>query len=333
MPNTIKYNVDTESNALKIGYIWLGLNDVGKGPTASTDYWNGIPVPASGFVIYHAESSGIRGFVAISENDLIAKTNAIFGQGFTLIGDTYDFYTLQNDKTVLNRDYEKIVTTDTLLWYDCGFIPSYPRRSNTIYDMSSYGYTGTFDGTFVQDILATGGYFDFNGINNNIIIGGDSNINNFSTTSFSIDVWCYFDSLNRTDIVCTVIGNINTGGSTHTGEWGLSFDASDNLNFHVEGYGPVFTDASVTLGGWVNIVITRDSINGEFNIYADGNHIETIKQTLSVGYSGGNLCIGSNGNNENFFCGRIAIARLYRYCLTEEDVASNYFYQAPRFIP
>jgi energy-coupling factor transporter ATP-binding protein EcfA2 len=52
MPNAIKYNVSDETLALKKGNFYIGTGDVGKGPTSSTGYYNGITPPSGGYTIY-----------------------------------------------------------------------------------------------------------------------------------------------------------------------------------------------------------------------------------------------------------------------------------------
>ena len=52
MPNSIKYNVSAETLALKKGNFWIGTGDVGKGPTSTTGYWNGITPVRGGYTIY-----------------------------------------------------------------------------------------------------------------------------------------------------------------------------------------------------------------------------------------------------------------------------------------
>jgi hypothetical protein len=42
MPNAIKYNLSSETLALKKGNFYIGTGDVGKGPTSTTGYYNGI---------------------------------------------------------------------------------------------------------------------------------------------------------------------------------------------------------------------------------------------------------------------------------------------------
>ena len=58
MPNPIKYSASAQTLALKKGNFWIGTGDVGKGPTSTTDYYNGITPPAGGYTIYLNKASG-----------------------------------------------------------------------------------------------------------------------------------------------------------------------------------------------------------------------------------------------------------------------------------
>ena len=57
MPNSIKYSTSAQTLALKKGNYWIGTGDVGKGPTSTTDYYNGIS-PSGGYTIYLNKASG-----------------------------------------------------------------------------------------------------------------------------------------------------------------------------------------------------------------------------------------------------------------------------------
>ena len=65
MANPIKYNTSAETLALKKGNFYIGTGDVGKGPTSSTGYYNGITPPSGGFTMIgsdkpHPEESKIE---------------------------------------------------------------------------------------------------------------------------------------------------------------------------------------------------------------------------------------------------------------------------------
>jgi hypothetical protein len=78
MANPIKYNISTETKALKKGNFWFGTGDVGKGPTSSTGFYNGITPPSGGYTIYINKSSGGPSiYVVSSDAQLMSLTNTI----------------------------------------------------------------------------------------------------------------------------------------------------------------------------------------------------------------------------------------------------------------
>ena len=126
MPNAIKYNVSAETLALKKGNFWIGTGDVGKGPTSSTGYYNGITPPSGGYTIYlNKESGGPSIYTVNNDTQLISLTNTIAGQTFTSTTQCLVYYAGQTDKVCFNRDYEPIITDGLVLNLDAGFDGSY----------------------------------------------------------------------------------------------------------------------------------------------------------------------------------------------------------------
>ncbi len=78
MPNAIKYSTSAQTLALKKGNFWIGTGDVGKGPTSTTDYYNGITPPSGGYTIYLNKASGGPSiYTAANDSQLISLTNTI----------------------------------------------------------------------------------------------------------------------------------------------------------------------------------------------------------------------------------------------------------------
>jgi len=78
MPNAIKYNLSAETLALKKGNFYIGTGDVGKGPTSSTGFYNGITPPSGGYTIYLNKASGGPSIYTVNtEAQLTALTNSI----------------------------------------------------------------------------------------------------------------------------------------------------------------------------------------------------------------------------------------------------------------
>jgi hypothetical protein len=146
MSNPIKYSTGTESLALKKGNFYIGTGDVGKGPTSSTGYYNGISPPSGGYTIYlNKETGGPSIYTASNDAQLISLTNSIAGQSYTTANECLVYFAGQTDKMVLNRNYEGIVTDGLILNVDAGFTPSYPKNGTTWYDVG-----GTNNGTLTN---------------------------------------------------------------------------------------------------------------------------------------------------------------------------------------
>ena len=138
MPNPIKYSTSAQTLALKKGNYWIGTGDVGKGPTSTTDYYNGITPPSGGYTIYLNKASGGPSiYTASNDAQLITLTNQIAAASYTTINECFNYFAGQSDKMVVQRDYESILTNSLVLNLDAGFIPSYPQNGSTWYDLSS----------------------------------------------------------------------------------------------------------------------------------------------------------------------------------------------------
>jgi hypothetical protein len=133
MPNAIKYNTSAETLALKKGNFWIGTGDVGKGPTSSTGYYNGITPPSGGYTIYlNKVSGGPSIYTVTTEAQMVSLTNSIGSQSFTTSGQCLNWFATQTDKMIFNIDYPPIVTNGLVLNVDAGFTPSYPTTKDNL---------------------------------------------------------------------------------------------------------------------------------------------------------------------------------------------------------
>jgi hypothetical protein len=164
MPNSIKYNTSSESLALKKGNFWIGTGDVGKGPTSTTGFYNGITPPSGGYTIYLNKASGGPSIYTVtSDAQLITLTNQIAGASYTTVNQCFNYFAGQSDKMVVQRDYEGIVTNGLVLNLDAGYLPSYPQNGTSWYDLGPSSNTGTLTNgpTFSS---TNGGSLVFDGI-------------------------------------------------------------------------------------------------------------------------------------------------------------------------
>jgi hypothetical protein len=329
MPNSIKYNVSTETLALKKGNFWIGTGDVGKGPTNVTGYYNGITPPAGGFTIYlNKESNGPSIYVASNDAQLISLTNSIAGTSYTTANECLVYFAGQTDKVVLNRNYEGIVTDGLVLNLDAGFTPSYPKNGTAWYDISTNTNNGTLTNgpTFNSD---NGGSILFDGVDDYAVTSPTNfTANNDFTYEIIVKSNQYIQSRGifgnkgywSTGGQGAVIGNISSPQTiygyvtTNTGH----FDISSNV-------GPTY--------GWTNVVMRRS--NNDLRFFINGNHqgsTRTISGTvtdLSDKFWLGSYVIGVQGVTP--WLGNMAIARVYNRALTSAEITQNYNAQKGRF--
>ena len=185
MPNGIKYSTDSQSLALKKGNFYIATGDVGKGPTSTTGYYNGITPPAGGYTIYLNKASGGPSiYVASNDSDLITLTNKIAGASYSTAAQCLSYFAGQTDKVVLSFDIGNIVTDGISLCLLPQNSICYPKGGGSWYDIAN-GLTLTSYGTqtpFTTMGGALGFSFNDSGYwvctsNSNLVdLGGDCTI-------------------------------------------------------------------------------------------------------------------------------------------------------------
>jgi hypothetical protein len=329
MPNPIKYSASAQTLALKKGNFWIGTGDVGKGPTSTTDYYNGITPPAGGYTIYLNKASGGPSiYTAANDSQLISLSNTIAGQTFATAAAALAWFATQTDKMVFDIDYEAIVTNGLVLNVDAGFTPSYPTTGTTWYDVSSSGNSGTLTNgpTFNS---ANSGSIVFDGTNDYYQLS--QNIFNTTYPGVTFGAWVYLN------------GSIS--GALIAGVWNQSANG-DQAALFIFSNGPFIAvsdgfvgengaGASNTLNvsQWYYIAASWNS-NRTYKYYQNGS-------LLGTGTQGGNgwnssstanfEIGGENQANIRYFNGRIACSQVYNRTLSDSEVLQNFNAQKGRF--
>ena len=335
MPNPIKYTTGSETLALKKGNFYIGTGDVGKGPSDTTGFYQGVSPSSGGYVIY-MNKSGAPGDLsyhnAANDSELISFTNSIAGTSYTTANECLVYFASQTDKVVLNRDYEGIVTDGLVLNLDAGFTPSYPKNGTTWYDVSLSGNNGTLINgpTFSTD---GGGSIVFDGVDDYSRIEFNTLFNGSSSDSFSIEIIFKRNSL--------VYGNadslyqMGTGGLTNARIY-FWFDNNSNGSMSINYY----TQSGVLNG---DRYVVLDSQLDDLN-YHHAVQIVNKETSLMTGYWDG-INKGSGGIISNSFTSdvyfdiagpnycdaTIGIVRIYNRALTSDEVLQNYNAQKGRF--
>jgi hypothetical protein len=336
LPNAIKYSTSAQTLALKKGNFYIGTGDVGKGPTSTTDYWNGITPPSGGYTIYLNKSSGGPSiYTAANDSQLISLSNTIAGQTFATAAAALAWFATQTDKMVFNSDYPSIVTDGLVLNLDAGFTPSYPTTGSTWYDVSSGGINGTLiNGPTFNS--ANNGSIVFDGVDD-YVTGSLSNFNvgcisMWINPSTLINSGTSFQSL----IVLKYTGVFNSewyaslGSSTSyfTNEYITLADVQNDTRTVIEDGGSLLANT------WYNITFNVES--GTYKIYING-----VKKTENTRGGGvqqlttpnliqlGAFVRGSILSGP--FPGKIASTQLYNRSLSAAEVTQNYNATKSRF--
>jgi hypothetical protein len=323
MPNSIKYNVAAQTLALKDGNYWIGTGDVEKGPTATTDYWNGITPPVGGYTIYlNKASGGPNIYVAQNNTQLILLTNQIGSQSFTTVAQSLAWYTTQSDKMVVNIEYPPIITDGLVVCWDAGFIPSYPGSGTTIYDISGNGNNGTLvNGVGYNEV--SGGVLTFDGIDDWVY----TTTPNLSATNYTIMGAARYvgvynpSSPNHQRMINSPI-NL-TGSNWLMGHW-----ATKTTNYYAEGWvsgvgsGP--NDAN-----W-RIYSALGNIAGDsYSLYVNNSLSSGPNAAGSAGPNG--FAVGGYNVGAEASTGEFSFLLAYNRILSAAEMTQNYNAYASRF--
>ena len=324
MPNSIKYNTSTETEALNSGDFWVGVGDVDKGPTQTTGYYNGINPPSGGYTIYVNKASGgpsIR--VASDDAELISITNKIAGTSYTTINECFNYFDGQNDKMVTHQMLDFRITDGLVLDLDAGAIPSYPQNGTAWNDLSGNGYNGTLTN---GPTFNSNGYLDFDGTND-YVDAGDVN----PTTSQTLSVWVKLDLIpsSQSSNYPQLMGKRDVDLQR---AYFFSFrKATNKVYWEIkDNNGTYFTlesnKNSWDTSEWYCINVTFKGSTGLAEIYING--VLDNSTTWSLNYVPQTTATCRIGGGNYWLDGKIANAKIYDKVLSQTEVLQNY-YQAP----
>ena len=317
MPNAIKYSTTGDTQSLKKGNFFIGVGDVGKGPTSTTNYYNGITPSTGGYTIYLNKTSGGPSiYVASSDSQLIDFTNKIAGSSYTTAAQCLTYYSTQTDKMVLNRDYESIVTSGLTLNLDAGFTPSYPTTGTTWYDLS---YSGN-NGTLVNGVSYStdgGGSMAFDGVDDYVSVLNSTSLS-IVGQGLTLGAWINYNLTQQDWKGVIYKANGNSDG------YQLFIDINERIAFGITtstGFARPDSGTYLSPNTWYYIVGTYDGVN--MKIYENAVLKVTLPKTGTIVNANINLQIGRSFASEEM-PGKISIVQIYNRSLTSQEVLQNY---------
>jgi len=366
MPNAIKYNTSAETLALKKGNFWIGTGDVGKGPTSSTGYYNGITPPSGGYTIYlNKETGGPSIYTVTTEAQMVSLTNSIGSQNFTTSGQCLNWFATQTDKMIFNRDYEGIVTDGLAMNIDASFTPSYPTINTVLYDVSSRGNNGVLINGPTFGTTEGVSCFKLDGIDDRIDVPKTLNGLTYNVQydiNWTLECWMYMYTPDATpQTYKQIYGNYN--GCNYDALKGnaagfILYSANEPSNISSNfTFGPRNNPGggqcpSVEIGWnnsetawvyasavnkWCNWVMTSDD-GTYYKIYVNGvqqGSTKTVDFKNSQSRIDNNLTATTNyswgGNVIGYNQVDFAVMRMYNKPLSQSEITQNYNAQKSRF--
>jgi len=217
-----------------------------------------------------------------------------------------------------------VIEDGLVLALDAGNTKSYPGSGTSWSDLSGNGNDATLTNGPTYDSLG-GGCFDFDGSNDFAEVSDNSTLD--METAWSIETWCRREG--------------SPGGATFAkiiSKWEnyfLALDFSNGANIYgCVGTGTGHTclgngterDNELPLNAWAHLMITYSESSGVARIYYNGTQIESWNASATAS-SNSPLSIGcrsQSGVQDQYFNGKISVARVYNKALTASEVTQNY---------
>jgi hypothetical protein len=322
MPNAIKYSTSAQTLALKKGNFWIGTGDVGKGPTSSTDYYNGITPPSGGYTIYLNRVSGGPSIYTVStEAQLTGLTTSIAGQTLTTSGACLNWFATQTDKMIFNIDYPAIVTNGLILNLDAGFTPSYSRSGTTWYDLSgSNNGTLTNGPTFSS---TNAGSIVFDGVDDYVSMNNLGFALMGSGISSTVCLWTKLNTISTSQNM-VILEQSNTSAKRYV----IWFQTADKtLNFYPNNTNHKTSTISDNTWYFISTIVNGSTSRMFLNGVEVGSSTSyTPQDTNSTFWLG----IGPVYSSEDWN-GNLSNIQVYNRALSASEILQNYNAQKGRF--
>jgi hypothetical protein len=317
MPNSVKYNTESEANALTIGNMHVGAGDVPKGPTSSTGFYNGINPPNGGYTIYqHKESGGPSILCPTSDAELIAMTNGIAGTSYTTINECFSYFAGQSGKFVLHNPINFTVTNGLVLNLSANILPSYPRSGTSWKDLSGESNNGVLTNS---PTFNSNGWIEFDGTDDEVIIPDDSTLD--LTTDMSFEFVVKVDSTQNNLYPRLIDKSIWLIHLSQTSPFSIAQNITTSAGLRQTAVGA----STFTANKWAHIVSNYDGQYGK--IYVNGELVQTSNfgSVLACNTNNTVVTVGGNTGTTRQLNGDMALVRVYDEVLTQADVNFNYY--------
>lgn len=313
MPNSIKYSLSSETQTLRKGNFYIGVGDVGKGPSSVSEFYNGYEVPENGYVIHlNKASPGTVIYAALNDAELISLVNKIEGSTYTTINEVMEWSATDPDVLIVNKQYQTIISDGLVLILDAGYLPSYPKVGSSWYSVGSSSNNGTLTN---GPVFNPSGWIEFDGVDDHVSISSPGSLPNYAITFLA--KWISTISQGR------LFGTNASGTYTIRGP--------SNVNFHYNPLGgspssvSLSSNTNVGLNRWTQVTVTVNSVDTSVRIYINGLLKNSNSLLPSVNLRD-TIFVGSGPSSQGLFSNCVFSSfYVYNRPLSLEEISRNYY--------
>jgi len=185
------------------------------------------------------------------------------------------------------------------------------------YNFTKNNYPNGNNGTISGASWNPGGYFDFNGNNDEVTFSSNS----MPSTGFSISAWFNMNTLPSSGYAYGVVswGDEAAGKRRSILVWD---GGAGNPKAYFSGYAANIAGATdLSAGTWYHVIVTEE--NGTAKVYLNGDEDGSGSVTLNA-FTGTTVRIGNTGSSSENFNGNISDVKIFDKVLTPAEVTAEH---------
>jgi uncharacterized delta-60 repeat protein len=240
--------------------------------------------------------------------------------------DRYSLYNKQLSQAEILQNYYQgpIVTSGLSFYLDAGNLVSYPAGGT-----ASYSLTGTVTGSLQNGVgfsPQNGGFWNFDGSNDRILLSSSINMGNGSTP-WTISAWV------RTTTTVTGLGQgtiiSNQSGGPVYSQLCINGGKITYWSYKTS-WVQYLGNTTINTGNWVNLV-WRNNVANTMTFFVNGVFDGTVSDSSIGGPATNPLDSIGRYVGQNSFAGDISMLMIYTSALTQSEIGSNYNLQRIRY--